>query len=295
MRGGAMTMASAKMADKERQAEVRGGRPCAVDGQRVQAVYRQRTTDRRRLYAEADAWDMFMFMFMFTSMVADTACSSKCRAHPFSPGQPLVQGEQGAWSREPSRCSSASRNACTGCPPSQRPRTHRLMVLILHGGGSAARRARPTDNRWWPGGVAAITTTTTTTTTAPRRMAMGPSLCSAPYQRRIAASPHRRPFSHSPSPVKPEYEGPGVPSLLLRPVCARFRRAHVAHGTLIAQPRRQTPTGSHGSHHIMRSPLQLALPLTFQLPHTATRSKTLQPHYTHTHLHQQSTMPSIHD
>jgi hypothetical protein len=63
MRGGAMTMASAKMADKERQAEVRGGRPCAVDGQRVQAVYRQRTTDRRRLYAEADAWDMFMFMF----------------------------------------------------------------------------------------------------------------------------------------------------------------------------------------------------------------------------------------
>jgi hypothetical protein len=244
----------------------------------VQAVYRQRTTDRRRLYADADAWDLFMFMFMSMAMVADTACSSKCRAHPFSPGQPLVQGEQGAWSRAPSRCSSASRNACTGCPPSQRPRTHRLMVLILHGGGSAARRARPTDNRSWSGGVAAITTSTTTT---PRRMAMGPSLCSAPCQRRIAASPHRRPFSHSPSPVKPEYEGPGVPSLLLRPVCTRFRRAHVTHGTLIAQPRRQTPTGSQPSYHAFPSAAGPP-PLTLQLPHTATRSKTLQPHYTHT-------------
>jgi hypothetical protein len=105
---------------------------------------------------------------------------------------------------------------------------------------TCAPSARPTDtdNRW-SGGVAAITLTITTTTT--RRMAMGSSLCSAPCQRRIAASPHRRIAVHSstlPRQSSPNTRVPEFPGLLLRPVCTRFRRAHVTHGTLIAQPRR---------------------------------------------------------
>jgi hypothetical protein len=169
------------------------GSVCRQCAGSVQAVYSRQKTPLSRCVGHAHVHvHVHVHGGSDGGRQTDTACSSKCRAHPFSPGQPLVQGEQGAWSRAPSKCSSASRNACTGCPPSQRPRTHRLMVLILHGGGSAARRARPTDNRWWPGGVAAITTSTTTT---PRRMAMGPSLCSAPCQRRIAASPSVLPLS----------------------------------------------------------------------------------------------------
>jgi hypothetical protein len=124
------------------------GSVCRQYAGSVQAVYSRQKTPLSRCVGHAHVHvHVHVHGGSDGGRQTDTACSSKCRAHPFSPGQPLVQGEQGAWSREPSTCSSASRNACTGCPSSQRPRTHRLMVLILHGGGSAARRARPLHDR----------------------------------------------------------------------------------------------------------------------------------------------------